>query len=86
MRSTAEEEQKGFPERLREASCLNCRKYNTFNERKGVVSIAPWGGGGGPPPPTPPGLCVPGGAGPRGGGGGVTCSKSSRQLCPRERT
>lgn len=28
-----EAEQKGFPERLREASCLNCRKYNTFKKR-----------------------------------------------------
>ena len=28
-----EAELKGFPERLREASCLNCRKYNTFKKR-----------------------------------------------------
>ena len=41
-----EAEQKGFPERLREASCLNCRKYNTFKKRGRVWQCcAQWGGG-----------------------------------------
>ena len=46
------EEQKGLPVRLREASCLNCRKYSTFRGEgcggqccpMGVWSVLPYGG------------------------------------------